>query len=158
MKTGHTNSAGYCLIASAHRGDRRLLSVVLGADSDSMRAAESQRLLNYGFQFFDSVKLYAKGQTVTTLKVWKGHNGTIKTGFTRDIYLSIPRGRNKDSKTTLTTRQPWLAQLSIGHAVGTLTVSLDNKTLGQYQLQSLENVTVAGFFGRAWDGIMLKFK
>lgn len=158
MKTGHTESAGYCLIASAHRGDRRLLSVVLGAASDNLRAAESQRLLNYGFQFYDGVKLYAKGQTVTTLKVWKGHNGTVKAGFIRDIYLSLPRGRSKDIKTTLTTRQPLLAPLSIGQPIGTLTVSLDNKVLAQYQLQSLENVSVAGIFGRAWDSLMLLFK
>ncbi|MDR3390316.1 MAG: D-alanyl-D-alanine carboxypeptidase [Sulfuriferula sp.] len=158
MKTGHTESAGYCLIASAHRGNRRLLSVVLGADSDNMRAIESQRLLNYGFQFFDGVKLYAKDQPITTLKVWKGHNGTVKAGFTRDVYLSVPRGRNKDIKTTLTTRQPLLAPLSIGQPVGTLTVSLDNKVLAQYQLQSLENVNIASIFGRAWDSLMLKFK
>ena len=158
MKTGHTESAGYCLIASAHRGERRLLSVVLGATSDNLRAAESQRLLNYGFQFFDSVKLYAKGQPVTTLKVWKGHNSTIKVGFTRDIYLSVPRGRNKDIKTTLTTRQPLLAPLSTGQVVGTLSVSLDNQVLAQYPLQALENVSVASIFGRAWDSMMLKFK
>lgn len=158
MKTGHTESAGYCLIASAHRGQRRLLSVVLGAASDGLRAAESQRLLNYGFQFFDSVKLYAKDQPVTTLKVWKGHDSSIKVGFTRDIYLSIPRGRNKDIKTTLTTRQPLLAPLSKGQVVGTLSVTLDNKVLAQYQLQALENVGVASIFGRTWDSLMLKFK
>ncbi len=158
MKTGHTESAGYCLIASAHRGNRRLLSVVLGANSDALRAAESQRLLNYGFQFFDSVKLYAKDQSVTTIKVWKGSESTIKAGFIRDVNLSIPRGRGKDLKTTLTTRQPLLAPLSRGQAVGTLSVSLDNKVIAQYPVVALENVSVAGFIGRAWDSIMLKFK
>lgn len=158
MKTGHTESAGYCLIASAHRGNRRLLSVVLGTDSDALRAAESQRLLNYGFQFFDSVKLYAQDQPVTTLKVWKGSESTIKAGFIRNLYLSIPRGRTKDLKTTLTTRQPLLAPLSRGQAVGTLNVSLDNKIIGQYPIVALENVSVAGFIGRTWDSIMLKFK
>ncbi|MEQ1668621.1 MAG: D-alanyl-D-alanine carboxypeptidase family protein, partial [Sulfuriferula sp.] len=158
MKTGHTESAGYCLIASAHRGNRRLLSVVLGANSDALRAAESQRLLNYGFQFFDSVKLYIKDQPVTTIKVWKGSESTIKAGFIRDVNLSIPRGRGKDLKTTLTTRQPLLAPLSRGQAVGTLSVSLDNKVIAQYPVVALENVSVAGFIGRAWDSIMLKFK
>lgn len=158
MKTGHTESAGYCLIASARRGDRRLLSVVLGTSSDNLRAAESQRLLNYGFQFFDSVKLYTKDQPVTTLKVWKGQSSNIKVGFTRDIYLSIPRGRSQDLKTTMTTRQPLLAPLSIGQVVGTLNVSLDNKVLAAYPLQALENVSVATIFGRAWDSLMLKFK
>lgn len=158
MKTGHTESAGFCLIASAHRGNRRLLSVVLGANSDALRAAESQRLLNYGFQFFDSVKLYTQDQTVTTLKVWKGSQSTIKAGFTRDVYLSVPRGRSADLKNTLTTRQPLLAPLSRGQAIGTLRVSLDNKIIAQYPIVALENISVASFIGRAWDSIMLKFK
>ncbi|MFA5171191.1 MAG: D-alanyl-D-alanine carboxypeptidase family protein [Sulfuriferula sp.] len=158
MKTGHTESAGFCLIASAHRGNRRLLSVVLGANSDALRAAESQRLLNYGFQFFDSVKLYAQNQTVTTLKVWKGSQSTIKAGFARDLYLSVPRGRSADLKNTLTTRQPLLAPLSRGQNIGTLRVSLDNKIIAQYPIVALENVSVASFIGRAWDSIMLKFK
>ncbi len=158
MKTGHTESAGFCLIASAHRGNRRLLSVVLGANSDALRAAESQRLLNYGFQFFDSVKLYAQNQTVTTLKVWKGSQSTIKAGFARDLYLSVPRGRSADLKNTLTTRQPLLAPLSRGQAIGTLRISLDNKIIAQYPIVALENVSVASFIGRVWDSIMLKFK
>jgi D-alanyl-D-alanine carboxypeptidase (penicillin-binding protein 5/6) len=158
MKTGHTASAGYCLIASAHRGPRRLLSVVLGAESDALRAAESQRLLNYGFQSFDGAKLYAQDQTVATLKVWKGSQSQIKAGFTRDLYLSIPRGRSADLKTTLTTRQPLLAPLSRGQNIGTLKVSLDNKIIAQVPVVALENVSVASFLGRAWDSMMLKFK
>lgn len=158
MKTGHTEAAGYCLIASAHRADRRLIAVVVGTTSDALRASETQRLLNYGFQFFDGIKLYAKNQTVATLKVWKGHNSTLKAGFLHDIYITIPRGRNKDIKTTLTTRQPLLAPLSIGQPVGTMSVTLDNKVLAQFPLQSLENVSVGNFFGRTWDSLMLKFK
>jgi D-alanyl-D-alanine carboxypeptidase (penicillin-binding protein 5/6) len=158
MKTGHTDSAGYCLIASAHRGPRRLLSVVLGANSDALRAAESQRLLNYGFQFFDSAKLYSQNQTVASLKVWKGSQGLIKAGFTRDLYVSIPRGRSANLKTTLTTRQPLLAPLSRGQNIGTLKVSLDNKEIAQFPIVALENVGVASFIGRAWDSMMLKFK
>ena len=158
MKTGHTQSAGYCLIASSHRGTRRLLSVVLGAHSDEVRAMESQRLLNYGFQFFDSVRLYAKNQTVAVLKVWKGASSSIKTGFTRDIYLSLPRGQAKDIKATLTTRQPLLAPLVAGQQVGTVTLTLNNKPLAQYPLLALESVGVANLFGRAWDGLRLLFK
>ncbi|NOT16564.1 MAG: D-alanyl-D-alanine carboxypeptidase [Sulfuriferula sp.] len=158
MKTGHTENAGYCLIASAHRGERRLLSVVLGANTDALRAAESQRLLNYGFQFFDSAKLYRKDQAVATIKVWKGSESNVKVGFVRDLYLSIPRGRSADLKTTMSTQQPLLAPLRRGQTVGTLTVSLDNKVLATYPLQALETVGVASFIGRAWDGLMLKFK
>ncbi|HUW27628.1 MAG TPA: D-alanyl-D-alanine carboxypeptidase family protein [Sulfuriferula sp.] len=158
LKTGYTQNAGYCLIASSHRGTRRLLSVVLGTDSDAARAMESQRLLNYGFQFFDSVRLYAKNQTVVNLKVWKGESNTIKTGFTRDIYLSLPRGQAKDIKATLTTRQPLLAPLVAGQQVGTVTLTLNGKPLAQYPLLALQSVGVANIFGRAWDGLRLLFK
>ncbi|MES2408190.1 MAG: D-alanyl-D-alanine carboxypeptidase family protein [Pseudomonadota bacterium] len=158
LKTGHTKNAGYCLIASSHRGTRRLLSVVLDTESDSARAMESQRLLNYGFQFYDSVRLYAKNQTVANLKVWKGSFGTLKAGFTRDIYLTLPRGQAKDIKATMTTRQPLLAPLVAGQQVGTVTITLDGKQLAQYPLQALHSVGVANMFGRAWDGLRLLFK
>ncbi|MHB1332164.1 MAG: D-alanyl-D-alanine carboxypeptidase family protein [Sulfuriferula sp.] len=158
LKTGHTKNAGYCLIASSHRGSRRLLSVVLDTESDSARAMESQRLLNYGFQFYDSVRLYAKNQTVANLKVWKGSFGTLKAGFTRDIYLSLPRGQAKDIKATMTTRQPLLAPLVAGQQVGTVTITLDGKQLAQYPLQALHSVGVANMFGRAWDSLRLLFK
>ncbi len=158
MKTGHTQGAGYCLIASSHRGTRRLLSVVLGTNSDAVRAMESQRLLNYGFQFFDSVRLYAKNQTVVNLKAWKGASNTIKAGFRRDIYLSLPRGQAKDIKASLTTRQPLLAPLVAGQQVGTVTLTLNNKPLAQYPLLALESVGVANMFGRAWDSLRLIFK
>lgn len=158
MKTGHTQSAGYCLIASAHRGDRRMLAIVLGTNSDYLRASETQRLLNYGFQSFDGVRLYAADQTVAQIKVWKGKYNTVKVGFIRPVYLSVPRGRSADLKTTLTTRQPLLAPLFRGQVIGTLTVTLDNRVLAQLPLQSLEKVDVASAFGRAWDSLMLKFK
>ncbi|MHB1656250.1 MAG: D-alanyl-D-alanine carboxypeptidase family protein [Burkholderiales bacterium] len=158
MKTGHTQSAGYCLIASAHRGDRRLLAIVLGTSSDYLRASETQRLLNYGFQSFDGVRLYAANQAVAQLKVWKGKYNTVKAGFIHPVYLSVPRGRSADLKTTLTTRQPLIAPLFRGQVIGTMTVSLDNRVLEQIPLQALENVSVASAIGRAWDSLMLKFK
>jgi D-alanyl-D-alanine carboxypeptidase (penicillin-binding protein 5/6) len=158
MKTGHTESAGYCLIASGKRDNRRLLSVVLGTAADSVRAMESQRLLNYGFQFYDTVKLYAKNQAVTNLKVWKGSSSTVKAGFTRDLYISLPRGQGKDIKATLTTRQPLLAPLVAGQQVGTVSLTLNGKPLAQYPLLALQNVGVANIIGRAWDGLLLWFK
>ncbi len=157
MKTGHTEGAGYCLIATAHRGDRRLISVVLGTPTDALRASESQKLLNYGFQFFDTVHLYHAGQTVTTLKVWRGKSATVNVGFTHDVVLSVPHGQEKNLVTTMTTRQPLLAPLNQGQAVGTLTVSLQGKVLAQYPLQALVEVPVASALGRAWDSLMLKF-
>jgi D-alanyl-D-alanine carboxypeptidase (penicillin-binding protein 5/6) len=100
----------------------------------------------------------AKDQAVTTIKVWKGSESSVKVGFVRDLYLSVPRGRSADLKTTMSTQQPLLAPLRRGQTVGTLTVSLDNKVLATYPLQALETVGVASFIGRAWDGLMLKFK
>lgn len=158
MKTGYTESAGFCLIASAKRGARRLLSVVLGANSDSARAQESLKLLNYGFQFYDSVRLYEKGQAVSTLEVWKGTERRLKAGFQSDFYVSAPRGLADQLKANLVSMQPLLAPISIGQKVGTVKVTLQNKLLGEYPVVALENVAVAGFFGRAWDSVRLWFK
>jgi len=158
MKTGYTENAGFCLIASAKRGTRRLLSVVLGANSDSGRAQESQKLLNYGFQFYDSVKLYDKGQAVSTLEVLKGTESRLKAGFLSDFYVSVPRGLGDQLKADLVSMQPLVAPIGVGQKVGTVKVTLQNKLLGEYPVVALQNVAIAGFFGRAWDGMRLWFK
>ena len=158
MKTGYTENAGYCLIASSKRGTRRLLSVVLGANSDSGRAQESQKLLNYGFQFYDSVKLYDKGQAVSTLEVLKGTESRLKAGFLSDFYVSVPRGLADQLKANLVSMQPLVAPIGVGQKVGTVKVTLQNKLLGEYPVVALQNVAIAGFFGRAWDGMRLWFK
>ena len=158
MKTGHTESAGFCLIASAKREQRRLISVMLGTASESMRALESQKLLNYGFQFFDTVRVYQNGQTVATLPVWKGAQNTIKAGFGQDIYFSFPRGQYQKLKATLTFNQPLLAPLSVGQKVGVVKLSFDGKPAGEYPLAALENISIANIFGRAWDSMKLWFK
>ena len=93
MKTGHTEAAGWCLIASAKRGERRQIAVVLGAASDAMRASEAERLLNYGFQSFDTVHLYHSGETVQSLRVWKGADKSVAAGFFADQYLTLPKGK-----------------------------------------------------------------
>ena len=158
MKTGHTESAGFCLITSAKRSDMRLISVVLGANSDNARTAESQKLLNYGFQFYETYRLYQKGQTIATLPVYKGSENSVKTGFTHDVFLSLPKGYYAHAKVTLTSRQPLLAPLIPGQAVGTVTVNVEGKPIVTLPLQSLENVNVAGLFGRTWDSMKLWFK
>ena len=158
MKTGYTENAGFCLIASAKRGTRRLLSVVLGASSDNGRAQESQKLLNYGFQFYDSVKLYDKGQAVSTLEVWKGAESRLKAGFQSDFYVSVPRGLADQLKADLVSLQPLVAPIGVGEKVGTVKVMLQNKLLGEYPVVALEHVAIAGFFGRAWDSMRLWFK
>ena len=158
VKTGHTDAAGYCLVASAKRGDRRLISVVLGTNSDSARAQESQKLLNYGFQFFDNVRLYEKGQAVSALPVWKGAAQTLKAGLGADVLLVLPRGESEKLNAEVVSEQPLLAPVSAGQKVGVVRVLLDGKPLGEYPLVALETVPVAGFFGRTWDSLRLWFK
>jgi D-alanyl-D-alanine carboxypeptidase (penicillin-binding protein 5/6) len=158
MKTGHTESAGFCLIASAKRGAQRLISVVLGTDSDSARAQESLKLLNYGFRFYESAKLYSKGQTVSSLEVWKGAENRVKAGFLSDLYVSVPRGQDDQLKADMVSTQPLVAPISAGQKVGMVKVTLQGKLLGEYPVVALENVPVAGFFGRTWDSMRLWFK
>jgi len=158
MKTGYTENAGFCLIASAKRGTRRLLSVVLGANSDSARTQESQKLLNYGFQFYDSVKLYDKDQAVSTLEILKGSENRLKAGFQSDFYVSVPRGLADQLKADLVSMQPLVAPISVGQKVGTVRLTLQGKPVGEYPVVALENVAIAGFFGRTWDGMRLWFK
>jgi D-alanyl-D-alanine carboxypeptidase (penicillin-binding protein 5/6) len=155
VKTGHTEAAGYCLIASAKRGERRLVSVVLGAQSDAMRAQESLKLLNYGFQFYDSVRLYEKGQQVSALRVWKGAANELNAGLDRDIVLALPRGAAAKLTAELASEQPLLAPVRAGQQVGVMRVSLGDKALGEYPVVALESIPVAGLFGRAWDTVKL---
>jgi D-alanyl-D-alanine carboxypeptidase (penicillin-binding protein 5/6) len=158
VKTGHTEAAGYCLIASSNRGGRRLLSVLLGSTSEVARAQESQKLLNWGFQFFDSVKLHPANQSVKAIEVWKGSGGEVKTGFKGDIVVTVPKGEAEKLKAELLTQQPLLAPVSEGQRVGTLRVTHDGKLLGEYPLVALETVAGAGLFGRAWDTLRLWIK
>lgn len=156
-KTGHTDAAGYCLVASAKRGPRRLLSVVLGTANDGARAQESLKLLNYGFQFYDAERLYAKNQTVSNLKVWKGEERSVKAGFTNDFILAIPKGYGAKLKAELVSQQPLFAPVMPGQRVGTVRVSLDGKPYGEYPVVALEAVPVAGLFGRLLDTVRLWF-
>lgn len=158
MKTGYTENAGYCLITSAKRGERRLISVVLGAASEAMRASESQKLLNYGFQFYDSVRLYEKNQPVATLRVWKGSGNTVKAGFTNDLYLSLPKGQTDKLKASVESLQPLLAPIAAGQRIGTMKITLEGKSFRELPVVALESVPLAGILGRGWDSIRLLFK
>jgi D-alanyl-D-alanine carboxypeptidase (penicillin-binding protein 5/6) len=158
MKTGYTENAGYCLVTSARRGERRLISVVLGASSETSRAAESQKLLNYGFQFYDSVKLYAKNQAVASLQVWKGNGNTVKAGFLNDLYVSLPKGQTDRLKANLESRQPLLAPIGAGQKIGVMKVTLEGKPFAEIPIVALESIPLAGIFGRGWDTIRLLFK
>ena len=162
VKTGHTEGAGYCLIASAKRGSRRLLAVVLGTASDSARAQEAQKLLNYGFQFYDGVKLYEANQTVSTLHVFKGSANTVRAGFSSDFTVSVPKGQAGQIKVQMVSKQPLQAPVGLGQPVATLKLFLgtgDNlRPWGEYPLVALEEIPVAGIFGRAWDTLRLWFE
>jgi len=157
VKTGHTDAAGYCLISSAKRGDRRLLSIVLGTASDAVRTQESLKLLNYGFQFYEAVRLYAKDEAVSSLKVWKGSSSTVKAGFKNDFVISVPKGFGPRVKTELLSQQPLMAPITAGQVVATLKVSLDGKPYGDYPVVAIDAVPVAGIFGRAIDTVRLWF-
>jgi D-alanyl-D-alanine carboxypeptidase (penicillin-binding protein 5/6) len=158
LKTGFTESAGYCLIATAKRAPRRLISVVLGTASDSARAQESLKLLNYGFQFYETVRLYTKGQTVSALRVYKGADSEVKAGFMEDFHISAPLGTAARLKATLESVQPLIAPVEAGNRVGTLKLTLDGKPWGEYPVVALETVRIANIFGRGLDTLRLMFK
>ena len=158
VKTGHTEAAGFCLIASAKRGPRRLLSVLLGSSSEAARAQESLKLLNWGYQFYDAVKLFGKGDVVRTLDVWKGASGTLAAGPTGDIYVTVPRGEAGKLKADTLSQQPLIAPVAQGERVGTLRVTLDGKPVAEYPLVALEAVGPAGLIGRGWDTLRLWIK
>jgi D-alanyl-D-alanine carboxypeptidase (penicillin-binding protein 5/6) len=155
VKTGHTESAGYCLIASSKRGARRLVSVLLGARSDEARARESQRLLNWGFQNFDDVKLYDDGLAVKQIEVWKGSSSSVKTGFPGGLVVSVPKGRADKLAAELAFDSALIAPVAAGQRVGTLRLKLEGEPFGEYPLVALEAVGPGGFFGRAWDTLRL---
>lgn len=162
MKTGHTEGAGFCIIAAAKRpngsGERRLISVVLGANSDQARTQESQKLLNWGYQNFDTIKLYAKDQPVETPVVWKGSQKTVRIGFTQDIFVTVPKGVAGKMKPTLERRDPLVAPIALHGNVGTMKLQVDGKSIATFPVLALESVTQAGIFGRVWDSVRLWMK
>ena len=158
MKTGYTRAAGYCLVSSALRGPRRLISIVLGSESEAIRAQESLKLLNYGFQFFDTVRLYAAGQELSQFRVWKGKVNEVPVGFTEDFVISLPKDQSQRVEAALTSNQPVMAPIHQGQPIGMLVLSLDGRLLGEYPVVALADVEVAGFFGRLWDALVLWIK
>ena len=163
MKTGHTEAAGYCMIASARRpngnfGERRLISVVLGTASDGARTAESQKLLNWGFQNFDTVRLYSKGQAVDTPEIWKGSSNKLKIGFAQDVLVTVPKGVAGKMKPVLERKDPLVAPIAENTRVGSLKMMVDGKPLLELPVVALEGVPQASIFGRAWDSVRLWLK
>lgn len=162
LKTGFTDAAGYCMITTAKRsfpnGERRLLSVVLGAASMESRATESQKLLNWGYAAFDAVKLFEAGQALATPPVWKGVAPTAKLGSQGAIFVNVPKGEGGKLKTDLSRTDPLVAPLAKGQAVGTIKVSSSAGPVVELPLVVLEPVEQAGLIGRAWDALRLWIK
>jgi D-alanyl-D-alanine carboxypeptidase (penicillin-binding protein 5/6) len=163
LKTGHTNAAGYCLVATAKRdfanvGSRRLLSVVLGADTENARANESQKLLNWGFTAFDAVKLFEAGQVVVSPALWKGKSPVLKLGSFQPLVVAVPAGTAAQIKTQVARPDPLVAPFSKGQPVATLKVLRGDQPLFEVPLVALEAVEQAGVLGRAWDAVRLWIK
>jgi D-alanyl-D-alanine carboxypeptidase (penicillin-binding protein 5/6) len=163
LKTGHTNAAGYCLVATAKRdfanvGSRRLLSVVLGADTENARANESQKLLNWGYTAFDAVKLFEAGQAVVSPALWKGKSPVLKLGSFQPLVVAVPAGTAAQIKTQVARPDPLVAPFSKGQPVGTLKVLRGDQPLFEVPLVALEAVEQAGVLGRAWDAVRLWIK
>ncbi len=158
LKTGHTASAGYNLIASSKRNGRRVISVVVGTASQEARAAESSKLLNWALQLFETPKLYSANQAISKVKIYKGKASELNVGFLNDAYVTLPTGSSKNIQPQLETVQPALAPIKKGQEMGTLKIMLDGKLLAEKKVVALEDVPEAGFFGRLWDGMILWFK
>jgi len=158
VKTGFTEAAGYCLVASSRRGERRLVSVVMGAQSDALRMSENHKLLNFGFLAYDTQRLYRKGEVVATPEIFKGTSATVKVGFDHDVWITLPRERFAGIKAQLTTVQPFVAPYSRGQKAGIMKLARDNAAVAEIAVVALEDVPVAGFLSRGWDTIRLLFR
>ena len=158
MKAAYSASAGFCLVASAKRDTRRLVSVLIGAASDNLRAAESQKLLNYGLQYFEAVRLYQKNQPVASIPLWKGTRNKIEIGLRNDLFLSIPKGQQEQLKARIETQQPLIAPVSAGQKIGMMKLALAGKPYAEFPLVALDAVPLANIFSRGWDSIRLFFQ
>jgi D-alanyl-D-alanine carboxypeptidase (penicillin-binding protein 5/6) len=158
LKTGHTSSAGYNLVASSNRNGRRVISVVVGTESPEARATESSKLLNWALQFFDTPKLYNANESITDVKVYKGKSSTVGVGFLRDAYVSVPQGSAKNLKPVLETVQPVVAPIAKGRVLGTLKLMDGEQVVAEKEVVALADVPEAGWFGRLWDGLVLWVK
>lgn len=155
LKAGRTPQAGYCLAASAKRGDQRRIAVVLGTRSDTLRTQDALKLLNYGFENYDSVLLYRALQPVKVANLYRGARASVGLGFLQDFHILIPRGSGPRIKAQVITQQPIVAPVNKGQRMGSLRLILDGQPIGDYPLVALHDVGVAGIFGRGWDSLKL---
>lgn len=157
LKTGHTDEAGYCLVASAVRDDMRLISVVFGASSEATRAAETQKLLTYGFRFFETKTFYQKGVELAESKVWKGEESKVKVGLAEDLTLTLPRGQVQKIAATMVLDESVIAPVTAGESLGVVEVRLGDEVLHTADLVALQDVPEGGFFSRILDSIRMFF-
>lgn len=157
LKTGHTEEAGYCLVASAVRDNMRLISVVFGTDSEQARAAETQKLLTYGFRFFETRTFYQKGTELAEAQVWKGQQSKLKAGLAQDLTMTLPRGQVEKLQAVMSFNGTLTAPIQQGDVIGKVEVKLDDKVVRSTDLVALETVEEGGLFRRFWDSIRLFF-
>ena len=158
IKTGHTESAGYCLVASAQQNDMRLISVVLGADSEKARATASRKLLNYGFRFYETFLLHHAKEPLQNLRIWKGETETVPLGLQQDLYITIPRGQRKKVKANMTVETMLVAPAQKGQTYGSVNIMLGEEELSTQPLVALEDVPEGGLWRQTVDSIKLMFK
>ncbi|MHB1084581.1 MAG: D-alanyl-D-alanine carboxypeptidase family protein [Thiobacillus sp.] len=158
LKTGHTDEAGYCLVASATRDGERLIAAVFGTESEKARAEETAKLLGYGFRFFESKTFHKKGDVLANAQVWKGSARTVKAGLLGNLAYSVPRGEAAALSTQLVLNPTLIAPIKVGDVIGKIEIRLGDKVLTQAKVVALESVKEGGFFRRSWDSIRLFFK
>ncbi|MFG6179030.1 D-alanyl-D-alanine carboxypeptidase family protein [Halomonas sp. THAF12] len=157
LKTGWTEAAGYCLVASAERDGMRLISVVMGTASEEARAQESQKLLSYGFRYYETLKLYDQGAVLNTPRVWGGDRNELKVGVDQDVFMTVPRDRNEELTAKLDIRADLTAPIAAGEQVGSMEVRLGDEVVGERPLLALEPVEEGGFFKRIFDKVQRFF-
>lgn len=157
LKTGWTDAAGYCLVSSAERDGMRLISVVMGTDSDEARAQEAQKLLSYGFRFYETMKLYERGAVLETPRVWGGDINELRVGVNEEVYMTLPRNRSEELRARLNLNADLQAPIAVGDNVGTLEVYLGEEMVGERPLVALEGVEEGGLFKRLFDQVQRFF-
>jgi serine-type D-Ala-D-Ala carboxypeptidase (penicillin-binding protein 5/6) len=158
VKTGHTDEAGYCLVASALRDGMRLISIVMGTESMAARANENETLLNYGFRFFESHRLYQGKTTINETRIWKGATENIQLGLAEDLYATIPRSRYNDLKASINVDKQIIAPIKAGDKLGLVTVKLKDEVIATKDLIALKEVEKGGIFRRLYDSVLMMIK
>ena len=157
VKTGHTESAGFCLVSSAKKDEMRLISVVLGTSSENARESESRKLLNYGFRFFETFKLHAALDPLTQIHIWKGEKQDVPLGLANSLYITTPRGKRNMIKAQMTVDSTIIAPVTKGHQYGHVEVKLGDDVIAERPLIALQDVAEGGFWRRTIDNIKLLF-